>query len=46
MTAADHERLSGRISLLAQKGTFRQDQLADVVRRLSGSGSARQGGSP
>jgi CheY-like chemotaxis protein len=35
MTAADHERLSGRISLLAKKGTFRQDQLADVVRRLS-----------
>jgi CheY-like chemotaxis protein len=46
MTAADHERLSGRISLLAQKGTFRQDQLADVVRRLSGSGSAPPGGSP
>jgi CheY-like chemotaxis protein len=37
MTAADHERLSGRISLLAQKGTFRQDQLADVVRRLGGA---------
>ena len=41
MTAADHERLSGRISLLAQKGTFRQDQLANVVRRL---GAARPGG--
>jgi signal transduction histidine kinase/DNA-binding response OmpR family regulator len=40
MTAADRERLHGRISLLAQKGTFRQDQLADVLARLSAAPGA------
>jgi len=35
MTAEDHRRLSGRIDALAQKGTFRQAELAETMRRLS-----------
>jgi CheY-like chemotaxis protein len=44
MTAADRERLRGRINVLAQKGTFRQDQLADAVRRLGRLATAREQG--
>ena len=46
MTAADRERLSGRISVLARKGTFRQDQLAEAVRRLGGARAAPREGAP
>jgi len=46
MTAADCERLSGRISVLARKGTFRQDQLADVVRRLGAGHAGGPEGAP
>jgi signal transduction histidine kinase/CheY-like chemotaxis protein len=35
MTPADQERLTGRISFLAQKGTFRQGELVDLVGRLA-----------
>jgi signal transduction histidine kinase/DNA-binding response OmpR family regulator len=38
MTAADHARLEGRIGHLAQKGTFKQDELADVLARLTATG--------
>ena len=37
MTADDYARLNGRISHLAQKGTFKQVELADVVARVSGA---------
>jgi hypothetical protein len=40
MTAADRARLNGRISFLARKGTFREAQLAALVSRLSGAGTA------
>ena len=46
MTAADCERLRGRISVLARKGTFRQDQLADVVRRLGSRRAGQPEGAP
>ena len=46
MTAADCERLRGRISVLARKGTFRQDQLADVVRRLGAGRAGQPEGAP
>jgi signal transduction histidine kinase/CheY-like chemotaxis protein len=35
MTRADHERLTGRISFLAQKGTFRGGELSDLLSRLA-----------
>jgi signal transduction histidine kinase/CheY-like chemotaxis protein len=35
MTPADHRRLAGQISFLAQKGAFRQAELVDLVRRLA-----------
>jgi CheY-like chemotaxis protein len=35
MTPADQERLTGRISFLAQKGTFRHGELIDLVGRLA-----------
>ncbi len=34
MTRADRERLDGRISFLAQKGTFRQAELLELVERF------------
>jgi signal transduction histidine kinase/DNA-binding response OmpR family regulator len=40
LTADDHARLRGRISHLAQKGTFNQMELADVVARVSGGDGA------
>jgi CheY-like chemotaxis protein len=43
MTAADRARLNGRISFLAQKGTFREAELADLVRRLSAGPGIRSG---
>jgi signal transduction histidine kinase/CheY-like chemotaxis protein len=39
MTAADHERLAGRISFLAQKGMFRHADLVDLVGRLAATRS-------
>jgi signal transduction histidine kinase/DNA-binding response OmpR family regulator len=41
MTISDHERLTGRISFLAQKGTFRQGELVDLVGRLAGARTGR-----
>jgi CheY-like chemotaxis protein len=35
MTRADRERLDGRISVLVQKGTFRQAELVELVERVS-----------
>jgi CheY-like chemotaxis protein len=35
LTAADHERLNGRISALARKGTFNPTQLVELVGRLA-----------
>ena len=35
ITPADHERLTGRISYLAQKGSLRPAELVDLVGRLS-----------
>jgi signal transduction histidine kinase/CheY-like chemotaxis protein len=37
MTRADHERLAGQISHLAQKGTFPQADLVDLVSRVAAS---------
>jgi CheY-like chemotaxis protein len=37
MTRADRERLAGQISFLAQKGTFPQAELVDLVGRVAGS---------
>ena len=37
MTRADHERLAGQISYLAQKGTFPQAELVELVGRVAGS---------
>ena len=37
MTRADHERLAGQISYLAQKGTFPQAELVDLVGRVAGA---------
>jgi CheY-like chemotaxis protein len=39
MTPSDHERLTGRISALAQKGTFPRGALVDLVGRLAGARS-------
>jgi hypothetical protein len=41
MTAADHERLRGRISFLARKGEFGRAELAELVGGLVGAGDAR-----
>ena len=35
ITPADHERLAGRISFLAQKGTFQPAELIDLVGRVA-----------
>ncbi|MDA0158766.1 GAF domain-containing protein [Solirubrobacter ginsenosidimutans] len=35
ITPADHERLAGRISFLAQKGTFQPAELVDLVGRVA-----------
>jgi signal transduction histidine kinase/CheY-like chemotaxis protein len=35
ITPADHERLAGRISFLAQKGTFKPAELVDLVGRVA-----------
>jgi CheY-like chemotaxis protein len=35
MTRADHERLAGQISYLAQKGTFQPAELVDLVARVA-----------
>jgi signal transduction histidine kinase/CheY-like chemotaxis protein len=43
MTADDYDRLNGRISHLAQKGSFKQVELADVVARVSGGSGADPG---
>jgi signal transduction histidine kinase/DNA-binding response OmpR family regulator len=40
MTRADQERLAGQISHLAQKGTFPQAELADLVSRVAASREA------
>jgi CheY-like chemotaxis protein len=40
MTRADHERLAGQISHLAQKGTFPQADLVDLVSRVAASKEA------
>jgi CheY-like chemotaxis protein len=37
MTRADHVRLAGQISFLAQKGTFPQSELVSLVGRVAGS---------
>jgi hypothetical protein len=36
MTRADHERLAGQISYLAQKGALPKAELVDLVDRLVG----------
>jgi signal transduction histidine kinase/CheY-like chemotaxis protein len=46
MTRADRERLDGRVSFLAQKGTFRQAELLALVERLAGAGAAGVQGAP
>jgi threonine synthase len=43
MTRADRERLNGRISFLARKGTFREAELAGLVGRLSAAPAAGWG---
>jgi signal transduction histidine kinase/CheY-like chemotaxis protein len=40
MTRADHERLSGQISFLAQKGTYQPAELVDLVGRVAASHGA------
>jgi CheY-like chemotaxis protein len=37
MTPADNARLHGRISHLARKGTFKQEELANVIARVTGT---------
>jgi len=37
MTRADHERLAGQISFLAQKGAYQHAALADLVGRVAGA---------
>jgi CheY-like chemotaxis protein len=41
MTPADQQRLAGRISFLAQKGTVGHGELVELVGRLAGARSAR-----
>jgi CheY-like chemotaxis protein len=41
MTPADQERLAGRISLLAQKGTVGHNELVELVGRLASARTAR-----
>ena len=43
MTRADHERLAGQISYLAQKGTFPQAELVDLVGRRGRRAPAGRG---
>jgi CheY-like chemotaxis protein len=40
MTPVDQERLAGRISLLAQKGTVGHGELVELVGRLAGTRTA------
>jgi CheY-like chemotaxis protein len=46
MTRADHERLAGRISFLAEKGTFAQAELVDLIRRLADARETPSGEAP
>ena len=46
MTRADRERLDGRISYLAQKGTFRQAELVELVGRNRPARRRRRDGPP
>jgi signal transduction histidine kinase/CheY-like chemotaxis protein len=46
MTAGDRERLQGRISHLAQKGTFKQEELADVIARVTAAAKADRAPGP
>ncbi|MFN2629120.1 MAG: response regulator [Gaiellaceae bacterium] len=41
MIPADQERLAGRISFLAQKGTFRNNEIVDLLDSLAGARPAR-----
>jgi CheY-like chemotaxis protein len=46
LTAADRERLSGRISFIARKGTTGHAELVGLVGRLASSRKVPLGGAP